>query len=246
MNRYPIEIGLFRGWQPGLRTLDPALPPMPAICPEWERVPFTIRTITRQEFRNWQRSYPDRFDFEDRVLQEAVLEHPRTWNGSVWEWDQLPGGLPEQLVQEVLHYSGFSDRGPHPLVMEETQRYLEGDEAKYDLLIKMAFDTYRLNELMDMETAEYNHLLGLAQWKLHLIGFDTDIVLDPDGYAVKLKMSQQQAKLAEMQAQANAQLQIKNGPRHGVVEAAGTTFQSGGEFDPGFLRALRSDEQQCR
>jgi hypothetical protein len=232
VNRYPIEIGLFRGWRPGPLT----------IYPEWEPIPFTIRTISRQEFRNWQRRFPDRFDFEDQVLAAGVLEHPAEWCGQPWTWDLLPGGLPEQVVQEVLYYSGFSDRGPHPLVMAETQSYLERDEAKYDLLIKMAFDTYRLSDLMDMETAEYNHLLGLAQWKLHLIGFDTDIVLDPEAHALRMKTAHQQAALAEMQAQANANLQIKNGPRHGVVKAAETTFQAGGEMDAGFLRALRNDE----
>jgi hypothetical protein len=193
MYRYPITIPVYRG----LVGDDEG------IHRRFDYYKFEVRTITRREFRNWRLAYDNPYELEDRILAETVLAHPEAYDGRAWQWDEIPFGIPQRLLEEILSLSGFSEQGVHPLIMERVQDYLANDEAKYDQLIMLATDAYKITDLQDMEPEDYHALVGQAQWKLSLIGFDPDIILDPQGYQVK-------AKKARAQARAEAEVGARN------------------------------------
>lgn len=175
---YPVTIGIQRGWQ--------IAPDGILVVPLVDEYSFLVRTLSRREFRLWTSQFPHPDDFEDHLIRETVLRHPPEFRGRPWDWNEVFAGIAQRVVQEVLALSGFAEY-PHPEIIGRTEAYLASPESHYDLLIMAAFDGYRLHELEDLSSEQFQKLVSQAQRKLYLIGLDPQAILDPEGYAQKLK-----------------------------------------------------------
>lgn len=175
---YPVLVGIQRGWQ--------IAPDGLLVVPQVDEYLFTVRTLSRREFRHWTTRFPDPVAFEDHLLREVVLEHPAEFRGRRWDWDDVFAGIVQRVVQEVLALSGFSET-PHPEIVARAEQYLAGQESHYDLLIMSAFDSYKLEDIEALSAEQFHKLVGQASRKLYLIGLDPQAILDPEGYAQKLK-----------------------------------------------------------
>jgi hypothetical protein len=172
---YPITLRLFSHWatSPGSMTLVPVE----------EVFNFRVRPINRLEGMQWRSASRDDNEFGDLVLHHAVLEHPESFRGEPWNWDEIYAGLADQVLRRVLDLSGYGD-GQSELA-QRVHEYLESEEAKSDLVILTAFDGLDLEKLLTMAPELYYRSLGLAQTKLALLGLDPDAILNPEGYRKK-------------------------------------------------------------
>lgn len=144
---------------------------------------FRIRTLNRREFQAWNLDSLTPSDFEEKILQNCVLEYPDLFRGYPWDWNQVYAGVVAQVIDKIINLSGFGAE-PDPDVIQKAQDYIQSEEAKYDLIIMTAFN-YKLEELMEMDSDIWHRLAGLAQTKIAMLGIDPDVILDPEGFAKK-------------------------------------------------------------
>lgn len=168
MRTYPLSITVAYGYIPS--------PDGYSVVPRGETFDFTIRLLTRGEYRRLYQDGLSGFEFEDAILTAGVVGHPETYQGEPWSWEDLPAGLPSRVAAEILQYSGF-DEAKSPVVMEEVQAYLESEEAGYDLMIMTAFGNYRRDELDDLPADEWYRLIGLANRKLAILQLDPEVFI---------------------------------------------------------------------
>lgn len=171
MHVYPVELALPLGYR-----FDPQKGYV-AKC--FETLPFVIRTISRKQYRSWTEYNQSMSFLEERVLEECVLSYPAYFGGQPWDWEEIPAGIVDQLVKQVLNMSGWGE-APSPVIQQRVQDYLESEEAKYDLLIMTAFP-YKREELEEMDLEDWQALAGMAPIKLAVVGIDPNLILDPKG-----------------------------------------------------------------
>lgn len=167
------------------------------ITPLREEFEFTIRCITRSEFQCWN-SNLNQSEFENTILSSAVLSHPEMFRGKPWNWDNVYAGVVERLKQEILKVSGFLGE-PHPELIGRVDTYLQSREAKFDLIIMMAFPQYKLEDLMNTDNETWHKISGMAQSRFQLEGLDIDAILDPEKFQKKVEMAQKQAEVEALQ-----------------------------------------------
>jgi hypothetical protein len=172
---YPIDLSVFSHWTSASGSLT--------LVPVTEQFSFRVRPINRLEGMQWRAASRDDHEFGDLVLQHAVIEHPETFRGEPWEWDGIYAGLADQVLRRVLDLSGYGD-GQSELG-KRVQAYLDGEDARCDLVILTAFDGMDLEKLLTMTPELYYRSLGLAQQKLALLGLDPDAILDPEAFRKK-------------------------------------------------------------
>jgi hypothetical protein len=138
---------------------------------------FKLRILNRKEFKDWNTECKTSDELEVKILEHCVLEHPKTFRGQPWDWDEVYAGVVASITDKILKVSGFGSE-PDPEVIRKVQDYLESEESKYDLLIMMAFN-YTLDEVMEMDSETWHIHTGLAQMKLAALGINPDIILEP-------------------------------------------------------------------
>jgi hypothetical protein len=170
MYSYPMMVQVYKGY--GL------LPGTLYLGPLYETFPFLIRGFTRQEYTEWQQRFPRPGDLEDHLLATCVVTQPDQYHNSSWDWNAIPAGIAQQILDKIFSLSGYGDQ-PDPDITLPVNTYLNSQEAKYDLLIMTAYN-YKLEDLLTMDHQHWHQLIGLAQYKLEMMGIDTEMILDPD------------------------------------------------------------------
>jgi hypothetical protein len=144
----------------------------------YEEYLFTIRSVNRREYQQWQVACPDISDLEEKIIQEGVISHPESFAGQPWEWGNVLAGLFQQVLDGIIAFSGLGEN-PDPQITEDVQAYLKSEEAKIDLMIMTAFN-YKYEELLEMDARTYQILTGQAYRKLCTMGIDPALFLDPE------------------------------------------------------------------
>lgn len=138
---------------------------------------FKLRILNRKEFKEWNTECKTSDALEAKILKLCVIEHPATFRGQPWNWDDVYAGIVASLTDKLLKVSGFGAE-PDPEVIRRVQDYLESDESKYDLIIMMAFN-YTLDQILEMDSETWHIHTGLAQMKLAALGINPDVILEP-------------------------------------------------------------------
>ena len=170
MYRYSFQARVYRGW--GVPENSIYLQPI------YDTYDFVVRGITRREYETWQVESANLSDLEGRILEEAVLVHPSHFGREKWNWDNVLAGIADQVLNKIYDLSGLGNK-LDPEVSNPVEEYLGSIVARYDLVILMGLDQYKLSDLLDMDHREWNMLVGLAQYKLSLLGIDSDEILYP-------------------------------------------------------------------
>lgn len=192
------------------------------IAPEGDRLiddndylEFTIRSITRKEYKDWVTlSIGDRFDFEDLVLEKAVLKHPTHFLSETFSWDILYAGIPSQVVEEVLDLSGLSDKGPSQEALDIAAEYLNSEVAKYDQLIILARDCYKVSEIEDLHPDDWHKEVGQSYNKLKLLGINPDEIISGGTNKEKEKMAEALRRAEEYSQNLLGPATSKPGAKH--------------------------------
>ena len=201
--RYPIKAYLYRGEKIVNNEIV-------KIGLEWD---FTIRSVSRKEFMVIDIDSNSREELEDKLLELAVIEHPTTFQGEEWDWDNVYAGVVAQVIEQILSISALDGRENSPQVVERTAKYIDSKEARYDLLIMMAFNT-TLDEILQMETEIWSRTVGLAYMKLKALGMDPQQLLE--------EQSEEDIKKAETKRKlASLPMPVVQGHPQGGVHSAG-------------------------
>lgn len=218
MDSYPVVIHIQRGWEVAPNGLT--------VQPKVEEYRFEVRTLTRREYRRWTGEQLELLQFQDHLLEHAVVRHPATFHGAPWDWDRVYAGVVDQLLDEILWLSGFGPdgRGPHPLITQHAHAYLGDGQSNYDLMILCAFDAYKLEDLFDMHPEDWQKLAGQAQRKLYLLGLDPEAILDPEGYADRMKKERRKRQNQVQGGQNPAQMNWGPGARQQTMSEGGMSF----------------------
>lgn len=172
MYKYPIDVKVYKGW--GLPSGSIYLQQL------FHDFQFIVRGITRREYADWTRDFPNQSDLEGKILREAVVDGPKEFMGKPWDWDECFAGVAEQVLEKIYGVSGFGDK-PDPAVTEAVEKYLNSEEARFDLVIMAANPSYRLLELMEMDHRDWHMEVGMSQLKLAILaGIDSEEILYPE------------------------------------------------------------------
>jgi len=195
MFRYPFRVSIERGHEIDHKTLK--------VLRVYESFDFALRSLTRSEFENLRAEIPNKLQFREAVLNLAVLKTPETFHGRPFNWDDFYAGLAEQVYQKILTLSGFILPGGQmdPDLIDPAREYLGSEEARYDLLIMVAFPQYKLEDLLNMDPVNWHKLIGLAESGCRVKEFDPELITNPGNI-------QKRQALAQAEAEAARQLQM--------------------------------------
>src|SRR5438034_3218351 len=150
MYTYSLQVKVYKGWGIPLGSKY--------LSPQYYTYNFVIRGITRREYEDWQRQYPSLVDLEGKILKEAVISGPTHFRGVEWNWDDCFAGVAEQVLQKIYNLSGLGEVLDVE-VSNPVEEYLNSSVARFDLVILMALDQYKLEDLMTIDHREWNMLL---------------------------------------------------------------------------------------